>query len=70
MSKFWKIGSKDDSLYYYAAAPNRDMAIKVVTDMVGPLKHGTIFELGGLPDGYMLDGQIPCLVVEDPEYEG
>jgi hypothetical protein len=70
MSKIWKIGSKDDTLSYYVAALNRETAAKVVQDMVGPLKHGTIQELPETPAGYKLDGQIPCILVEDPDYEG
>lgn len=70
MSNIWKIGSKDDSLAYYVAATTRDSAISEVQKITGPLKHGTIRQLPETPPGYMLTGPIPCILEEDPEYDG
>lgn len=72
MSKFWKIGSKQDSLFYYAAAPNRETAVALVEKMTGPMNPNqrVVQELPDKPDGYLLTEDIPCLLEEDPEYDG
>lgn len=72
MSKFWKIGSRVDTLSYYAAAPNRETAVKLVERMTGPMNPNAVIakELQDPPEGYKLSGTIPCLMEEDPEYEG
>ena len=42
MSKMWKVGSKQDSLSYYAAAPNRETAIKLAEALTGPMNPGQV----------------------------
>ena len=72
MSKFFQVGSRQDSLSYIAAAPNRETAIKLVEAMTGPMNPAAVLckELSTYPPGYKLTGQIPCLMEEDPEYDG
>lgn len=72
MSKFFKIGSKQDTLAYYVAAPNRETAISIVEKWTGPQNPNNrlVQELPAPPEGYKLTGQIPCLLEEDPDYEG
>jgi hypothetical protein len=70
MSNFWKIGSKEDTLCYYVAALTREQAITEVQKLTGPLKHGTIQQVPERPKGYVLTGQVPCILDEDPEYDG
>ena len=72
MSKIFKVGSKQDTLVYYAAAPNREMAIHLVEQWTGPMNpsNRVVVEVPVPPPGYKLTGQIPCLMEEDPEYDG
>lgn len=72
MSKIWKVGSKQDTLFYVAAAPNWETAAKLVESMTGPMNPNqrVIQELPEAPPGYKLSGQIPCLMEEDPDYDG
>jgi hypothetical protein len=71
MSKFWKIGSRQDSLFYYAYAPNRETAIKLAEAFTGPMNpnNRVTVELPAMPAGYKLGGQVPCILEEDPESE-
>jgi len=72
MSKIFKVGSKQDTLAYYVAAPNRETAIHLVEKWTGPQNPAVrvVVELPAPPDGYKLTGAIPCLLEEDPDYEG
>lgn len=72
MSKYWQVGSKQDTLYYYVAAPNRETAISLVERMTGPQNpnNRVIKELPMVPAGYKLIEQVPCILEEDPDYEG
>lgn len=72
MSKFWKVTSPPNELAYYASAPNKETAVKLVEGMTGPMNPNSVVlkELTELPPGYMLSGPIPCLLDEDPDYEG
>lgn len=69
MIKFWKIGNRDDTLSWYAQAPNREMAIKVVEDLMGPQNPSRrlVTELPGLPEGYKLDSDVPQILSESEE---
>lgn len=72
MSKFWKIGTPQDTLGYYVAAIDRQSAIKVVEALTGP-QNPSVIRVAELPDkpaGYKLSGQIPCFLEEDPDYDG
>lgn len=71
MSKFWRIGSKGDTLAYTVAAPNWETANAIVERLVGPQNpsNRTIKELPSMPPGYKLSGSPPCLLEEDPEAE-
>lgn len=72
MSKFFKVGSKDDSLFYYVAAANRDTAIHTAEKLSGPMNPNrrVVTELPEMPKGYLLGDQLPCILEEDPEYDG
>ena len=52
--KYWKIGNRDDTLSWYAIAPNKEMAIKVVEDLMGPQNPSKriVQELPACPAGY------------------
>lgn len=70
--KFFRIGSKVDSLSYYVAALNRDQAIATVERITGPQNPNqrVVTELSQMPDGYKLSEAVPCILEEDPEWEG
>ena len=70
--KIWKVGTKQDSLSYYAMAPNRETAVHLVEKMTGPMNPSSrvVTELPRRPEGYKLTDQAPCLLEEDPDYEG
>lgn len=69
MSKYWKYGSRDDSLAYYVMAPNREMATKVVEDLVGPQNPSRrlVTELPGCPDGYWADDSLELQLLNEEE---
>jgi len=72
VSKIFKVGSKADSLFYYVAAPNRDTAIHLVEKMTGPQNPSqrVVVELLERPPGYLQSDLPPCILEEDPEYDG
>lgn len=54
MSKYWQVGNRDDTLVYNVFAPNKEMATKVVEDLMGPISPSRrlVTELPGCPEGY------------------
>jgi len=71
MSKFFKIGTLEDTLQLYAAAPDRNTAIRLAEALTGPMNPSRVkvAEIPAPPPGYKLTGQIPCLMEEDPDYD-
>jgi hypothetical protein len=69
MSKFWKIGNRDDTLPYFVQAPNREMAIKVVEDLMGPQNPSRRItqELVACPVGFKAIGDEPQILTETEE---
>jgi len=72
MTKYWKVGTKEDSLFYYAVAPNRNVAIRLVEQIVGPFNPSRVLctELPQAPRGYKVTGDASQSVMdEDPDSE-
>jgi hypothetical protein len=68
MSKYFKVGSRDDDLAYFVIAPDRGTAIKVVEEFTGPIKPSLlkITELPGCPEGYIVSGgNVPQILTEE-----
>jgi hypothetical protein len=73
MTKYWKVGTKEDRLSYYVVAPNRNVAIRLVEQIVGPFNPSRVLctELPQAPRGYNITGDLSQSVLEeDPDYEG
>lgn len=64
MTRFWKVGSRDDTLAYYVLAPNKEMAAKVVEDLIGPQNPSRrlITELPACPEGLTVEGDQPQIL--------
>jgi hypothetical protein len=72
MSKYWKIGNSDDTLWWFAYAPNKEMAVKVVEDLMGPQNPARriIHELPSCPAGYAhVDFGMPSQILNSSEDE-
>lgn len=69
MSKFWNVGNRDDTLAYSVMAPNREMAIKVVEDLMGPMNPSrrVVTELPELPEGLQAVGDAPQILTDSEE---
>jgi hypothetical protein len=67
LSKFFKVGNRDDTLAYNVQAPNREMAIKVVEDLMGPMNPSRrlVTELAGQPEGFVAVGEAPQILTEE-----
>ena len=67
MSKYWKVGNREDTLAYNVMAPNREMAIKVVEDLMGPMNPSrrVVIELPEMPEGFTAVDDIPQILTED-----
>lgn len=67
MSKFWQVGNRDDTLAYSVMAPNREMAIKVVEDLMGPINPSrrVVAELPECPEGFSAVGDEPQILTEE-----
>jgi hypothetical protein len=72
--RYWKVGNRDDALPYYVLAPNKEMAVKVVEDLMGPINPSrrVVVELPSCPDG-MRPAELPidpvkgCFLEEEEE---
>jgi|GEM_PF-2235637 len=72
MIKYWKVGTKDDTISYYAVAPNRNVAIRLVEQISGPFNPSRVLctELPQAPRGYKITGDVSQSVLdEDPDSE-
>jgi hypothetical protein len=69
--KYWKVGTKEDSLFYYAVAPNRNVAIRLVEQIVGPFNPSRVLctELPQAPKGYLQNPATQYVMEEDPDSE-
>jgi hypothetical protein len=67
MIKFFKVGNRDDTLAYNVMAPNREMAIKVVEDLMGPINPSrrVVTELPECPEGFTAVDDVPQILTED-----
>jgi hypothetical protein len=67
MSKYFKVGNRDDKLAYYVLAPNREMAIKVVEDLMGPMNPSrrVVTELPAKPEGLVAAVGEPQILTEE-----
>ena len=65
--KYWQVGNRDDTLAYSVMAPNREMAIKVVEDLMGPMNPSrrVVTELPEHPEGYVAIGDEPQILTEE-----
>jgi hypothetical protein len=69
MIKYFKIGNRDDTLSWFAQAPNREMAIKVVEDLMGPQNPSRriVVELPSCPEGYTVPGTPDSQILTESE---
>jgi hypothetical protein len=67
MIKYWHFGSRDDTLRYYVMAPNKEMAVKVVEDLIGPLNPSRrlVIELPECPEGFAPSGDESQILTEE-----
>jgi hypothetical protein len=66
LNKYFKIGNRDDTLAWFAQAPNREMAIKVVEDLTGPQNPSRriVTELPQRPHSYAAEGDAAQILTE------
>jgi hypothetical protein len=69
--KFWKIGSREDTLGFYACADTSEQAVSLVEALIGPQNPArrVVRQLPECPKGYRLSGLEPCLLEESDDDE-
>ena len=72
MTRYWKVSMPENTIAYYAVAPNRGVAIRLVEQFTGPMNPSRVecIELPQVPKGYLQAPATQYVMDEDPDYEG
>jgi hypothetical protein len=70
MSKYWSIRSRVDALPFYAFAPSKEAAVRVVEALMGPMNpsHRTVAALAECPEGYRATSSEPHILDPDEDW--